>query len=181
MKNRWYWGKGWVVSGNKRNTCGWVGYGIAGFECIRARCIFWLRKPTLCPGLLRYFVSTLQRNSYVSLEEHIRRILRARLNGKARLVCKRQPYEPSEANTAFPRRRARIARRGEEKDSREMPCLPRLAHKAHVMQASKGRHDERKRYWCLSVSLVLNNSFNDTVIEEHLDVEKGEKFACMSS
>ena len=100
----------------------------------------------MCPGLLRYFVSTLQRNSYVSLEEHIPRILRARLNGKARLVCKRQPYEPSEANTAFPRRRARIARRGEEKDSREMPCLPRLAHKAHVMQASKRRHDERKRH-----------------------------------
>ena len=105
-----------------------------------------------------------------------RDLVMARLNGKARLVCKRQPYEPSEANTAFPRRRARIARRGEEKDSREMPCLPRLAHKAPVMQASKRRHDERKRYWCLSVSLVLNNSFNDTVIEEHFDVEKGERF-----
>ena len=35
---------------------------------------------------------------------------------------------------------------GEEKDSREMPCLPRLAHKAPVMQASKRRHHERKRY-----------------------------------
>ena len=34
----------------------------------------------------------------------------------------------------------------QEKDSREMPCLPRMAHKAPVMQASKRRHDERKRY-----------------------------------
>ena len=31
-----------------------------------------------------------------------RDLVMARLNGKARLVCKRQPYEPSEANTAFP-------------------------------------------------------------------------------
>ena len=37
---------------------------------------------------LKYFVSSLQRSLNVSLEEHIRRILRARLNGKARLVCK---------------------------------------------------------------------------------------------
>ena len=77
-------------------------------------------------------------------------------------------------------RQALIARRGEEKDSLEMPCLPRMAHKAPVMQASNKRHDERKRYWCLSVGLVLKNSFNDTIIEEHLDVEKGERFACMS-
>ena len=33
--------------------------------------------------------NSLQRSLNVSLEEHIRRILRARLNGKARLVCKR--------------------------------------------------------------------------------------------
>ena len=80
----------------------------------------------------------------------------------------------------FRTRQEQIARRGEEKDSREMPCLPRMAHKAPVIQASNKRHDERKRYWCLSVGLVLKNSFNDTIIEEHLDVEKGERFACMS-
>ena len=38
--------------------------------------------------LLKYFVSSLQRSLNVSLEEHIRRIFRARLNGKARVVCK---------------------------------------------------------------------------------------------
>ena len=37
---------------------------------------------------LKYFVSSLQRSLNASLEEHIRRILRARLNRKARLVCK---------------------------------------------------------------------------------------------
>ena len=81
----------------------------------------------------------------------------------------------------FRTRQAQIARRGEEKDSREMPCLPRMAHKAPVMQTSNGRHDERKRYWCLAVGLVLKNSFNNTNIEEHLDVEKGERFERMSS
>ena len=102
------------------------------------------------PRLLKYCVSSLQRSLYVSLKEHTRRILRARLNGKARLVCKRQTallalYEPSEANTTFRTRRARIARRGEEKDSREKPCLPCLAHEAPVTQTRKRRHDERKR------------------------------------
>ena len=58
---------------------------------VRTRCIFWLRKPTLYPRLLKYCVISLQRSLCVSLEEHIRRIFRARLNGKARLVCKRQP------------------------------------------------------------------------------------------
>ena len=51
--------------------------------------LFWLRKPILYPRLLRYFVCSLQRSLYVSLEEHIRGILRAWLNGKACLVCKR--------------------------------------------------------------------------------------------
>ena len=81
----------------------------------------------------------------------------------------------------FRTRQAQIARRGEEKDSREMPCLPHMAHKAPVMQASNRLHDELKRYWCLSVGLVLKNSFNDTIIEGQLDVEKGERFACISS
>ena len=49
-------------------------------------------------------------------------------------------------NTAFRTRRVQIAMPGEEKDSREMPYLPGLAHKVPVMQASKRRHDERKRY-----------------------------------
>ena len=62
-----------------------------------------------------------------------------------------------------------------------MPCLPRLAHEAPVMQARERRHDKPKIYSCLSVGLVLKNSFNDTVIEGHLDVENGERFACMSS
>ena len=44
---------------------------------------------TLYPRLLKYCVSSLQRSLQVSLEEHLRRILRARLNGEARLVCKR--------------------------------------------------------------------------------------------
>ena len=34
--------------------------------------------------------------------------------------------------------------RGEDKDSREMPCSPRMAHKGPVMQASNSRQDERK-------------------------------------
>ena len=33
----------------------------------------------------------------------------------------------------------------------------------------------------LFVGLVLKNSFNATVIEGHLDVKKGERFACISS
>ena len=51
--------------------------------------LFWLRKPISYPRLLRFFVCSLQCSLYVSLEELIRRILRAWLNGKARLVCKR--------------------------------------------------------------------------------------------
>ena len=95
------------------------------------------------------------------------------------LITTVTPHFMSQAR--FRTRQAQIARRGEEKDSREMPCLPHMAHKAPVMQASKRRHDELKRYWCLSVGLVLKNSFNDTIIEEHLDVEKGERFERMSS
>ena len=38
--------------------------------------------------LLRYCVSSLQCSLNVTSEEHIRRILTARLNGIARLVCK---------------------------------------------------------------------------------------------
>ena len=89
--------------------------------------------------------------------------------------CYSSLHEPSEVSHKT------SANREEEKDSPEMPCLPRMAHKAPVMQASNRRHDERKRYWCLSVGLVLKNSFNDTIFEENLDVEKGERFACMSS
>ena len=48
------------------------------------------------------------------------------------------------SQSRFRTRQARIARRGEEKDSREMPCSPRMAHKGPVMQASNRRHDERK-------------------------------------
>ena len=62
------------------------------------------------------------------------------------VACRTGAYEPSEANTAFRTRRARIARRGEEKDLSEIPFLPRLAHIALVVQATKRRHDERKRY-----------------------------------
>ena len=95
------------------------------------------------------------------------------------LITTVTPHFMSQAR--FRTRQAQIARGGEEKDSREMPCLPRMAHKAPVMQASNRRHDELKRYWCLSVGLVLKNSFNDTIIEEQLDVEKGERFERMSS
>ena len=69
------------------------------------------------------------------------------------LITTVTPHFMSQAR--FRTRQPQIARRGEEKDSREMPCLPRMAHKAPVMQASKRRHDELKRYWCLSVGLVL--------------------------
>ena len=66
--------------------------GIAGFECVGA-CdsvnTLLVEETILYPRLLRYCVRTLQRRLYVSLEEHIRRILRAWLNGKARLVYKR--------------------------------------------------------------------------------------------
>ena len=62
-----------------------LGLSVSVRVIVRTRCIFWLRKPTLYPDLLRCCVSS----PYVSLEEHIRRNLRARLNGKARLVCKR--------------------------------------------------------------------------------------------
>ena len=49
------------------------------------RCISWLRRPRSYPRLLRYCacVDSLQCSLNVSLNEHIRHILRARLNGKA--------------------------------------------------------------------------------------------------
>ena len=47
---------------------------------VRTRCIFWSRKPTLYPRLLRYCVSSLQLSLHVSLEEQERGILRAGLN-----------------------------------------------------------------------------------------------------
>ena len=58
-----------------------------------------------------------------------------------------------------------------------MPCLPRLAHEAPFTQTRTRRHNERKRQWCLSVGLVLKNSFNDTIIEGHLCVERGDLHA----
>ena len=53
-------------------------------------CISWLRRPRSYPRLLRYCacVDSLQCSLNVSLNEHIRHILRARLNGKGRLVSK---------------------------------------------------------------------------------------------
>ena len=109
-------------------TCGWGVHVIV----VWTRCISWLRRPRLYPRLLRYCycacVHSLQRSLNVSLEEYIRRILRARLNGKARLVC-------------------------------------------------RGWHDECKSYSCSAVGLVKRTiSMIDTVIEGHLDVEKGERF-----
>ena len=54
---------------------------------LRTRVISWLRKDRLYPRLLRYDLSSLVRSVKVSLEEQMRRSLRARLNGMARLVC----------------------------------------------------------------------------------------------
>ena len=52
-----------------------------------------------CVSSLKYFVNLLQRSLNVSLEEHIRGILRARLNGKARLVCKGHKQKEVDAYT----------------------------------------------------------------------------------
>ena len=51
------------------------------------RPVSWLRKDRLYPRLLRYVLSSFVRSLKVSLEEQIRRSLRAKLNGIALSVC----------------------------------------------------------------------------------------------
>ena len=79
------------------------------------RCISCLRRPRLYPRLLRYSACV---NSFTTqfelLKEHIRRILRARLNGKARLVCKRwliMSVKGTDVRLRTPWRRGRRERR----------------------------------------------------------------------
>ena len=73
----------------QEDTCGWVA---CVSVCDSMNTLYLLAEETEIVStsvkVLRLCVNTLQHSLNVSLEEHIRRILRARLNGKARLVCK---------------------------------------------------------------------------------------------